>query len=394
MCGQNYRITGGSDRVMFDEIEMLSLDGEYNVAPFCAKHEKNINTKWSEYFVDAADFDNPGPSDVINYIYNRDAVKKFKMLYEHFNPDIIHFHIFYGKITSSILPTIKKLGLPVVQTLHEYKSVCPVYTMHRDGMNCSKCRNFNYFNVVLNKCNRGSLARSVLSYIESSVSRHLGSIDYVDKFIAVSDFMRMKVVEMGVPANKVVTIHNPIDTSHVIPVFEVGDYYLYFGRLEKSKGIWPLIEAFEILSNEKLLIIGDGAESSNIDNYIEKKRLKNISRRGFMVKSDLAKFISGCRATIMPSIWAETFGLTAGESLAYGKPVIASNIGGIPEVVSDANDSFLIEPGNVLDLVDKIKIMSNNSLVKKMGVTGRSNIEIKFSKAEHLNKLKSVYNLF
>lgn len=391
MVGQNYRITGGSDRVLFDQMHLLNEMG-HEVAPFCASHQDNLETPWSDYFPAGANFDAPSITDVANYVYSKAAKKNISRLLQEFNPDIVHCHIYYGKLTASILPEIKAKGVPLVQTLHEYKLVCPVYTMQSSGQDCQKCAGFKFYNAVTNRCNRGSLVRSLLSCAESYTSLALGSVGAFDHFFAVSDYLRNKVIEMGVPANKVTTLYNFTDANNVEPLYLPGDYFLYFGRLEKNKGIWPLLESFRICTGYSLKIVGTGSELVAMQNYVKQHNMTNVEFLGFLTGGVLSSAIRHSRCVIVPSMWGETFGLTVTEAFAHGKPVIASRIGAIPEVATMGLDSILIEPGSIDELVSAIEYIGTNSnLVKQMGEAARQTVLQRFSRERHYDELLGLY---
>lgn len=329
-----------------NEIDSLRNRG-HAVVPFCAKHLSNRDTKWSSYFPNSASFENPGVIDALRYIYSVNAKKSIRRLLNDFSPDVVHCHIYYGKLTSSILSEVKKRSIPLIQTLHEFKIVCPVYTRLSEGNICSECTGFKFYNVVKKNCNRGSKVRSLLSCIESYVSMYLGSISKFDCFIAVSDFLRHEVISMGVPAEKVKTIHNYIDAKTIVPMYKGGNYFLFLGRLEKYKGIWQLVEAFRQMPQVQLMIAGAGPEEVAMACYLQQKDIRNIEMLGFNSGRRLAEIIRGAFCVVVPSTWYETFGLTVAEAFAYGKPVIASRIGGIPEVVDEGEDSTLVEPERV-----------------------------------------------
>ena len=165
-------------------------------------------------------------------------------------------HIYYGQLTGAILQPLREAGVPIVQTLHDLKLVCPVYSLMSHGQICEACQGHQFWRATAKCCNRGSLSRSLLSTVESYVSRWAGSVDLVDRFISVSHFQRDKFVELGVPAEKITTIHNFIETAGVEPETTPGDYLLYFGRIERLKGIFTLIEAAALAPNMPLVIVG------------------------------------------------------------------------------------------------------------------------------------------
>ena len=389
--GQNYYIRGGSDQYQFALTELLCQNG-HQVIPFASIDSKNRSTEWSKYFPRGVNFDNPGVGDLISFIYSRQASQAMKRLCREQPIDVAHLHIYYGQLTSSILSPLKQAGIPIVQTLHEYKIVCPVYSLRSGNEICQACNGSAFWQATVKRCNRGSLSRSLLSTVESYVSHLLGAVDKVDRFIAVSDFQRNKLVELGIPSDKISTVHNFIDLRGIEVSRQPGEYFLYFGRLERYKGIFTLIEAASTLTDIPLLIVGDGTDRLEVEKAIEEKNLKHIKLLGFKQKQELDKLIAESICTIAPSEWYETFGLTLIESLARGKPVIASRIGGMTEIITDGVDGWQIEPGNVDELREKMLWMSDNcdrALV--MGIAGRKKVEDKFNAENHYQKLMQIY---
>lgn len=388
---QNYRITGGSDRYFFS-LESLLREKNHVVIPYCAAHQDNSFSEWSEFFPPRVDFQRPGLRDILQYVYSWPARKNISDLIEYSPVDIAHLHIYYGQLTSSILTALKDKGIPTVQTLHEYKIVCPVYTLTSNGSFCKDCRGKHYWHAVTNRCNRGSLFRSFLSAIESYVSRMNGALSGIDHFIAVSDFLRDQVVQLGVPAEKVTTVHNFIDASGIEPSFTPGEYFLYFGRIESIKGVFTLVEAFRPLRNEKLLFVGTGSALEKLREIVERDSLDHIYVLGFKSGRELEDLIRRSICTITPSEWYETFGLTLVESFAFGRPVIASRIGGMPEVVSDGIDGHLFNAGDILALRESIvRMAANRKKAAEFGRSGREKVLNKFNPDRHYRKIMSVY---
>lgn len=393
-AGQNYFVSGGSDRYQFDLTELLTARG-HCVIPFAADHERNLSTPWSKYFPKRVNFDHPSPSDLLRYIYSRPAAKAMRQLLAAVRPDIAHLHIYYGQLTTSILSALRTDGVPIVQTLHEYKLVCPVYTLACHGELCEACQGKAFWHAIARRCNRGSIPRSALSAIESYVSRWLGSIDKVDHFISVSEFQRDKLISLGVPADKISTVHNFIPLSTAGPNHQLGQYFLYFGRLERIKGLFTLLEAAAQIPNTPLLLVGDGAAREEAKAWVESRRIDHIKFLGFRQGDELKALVRNSLCTVLPSQWFETFGLTILESFASGRPVIASRIGGMTEVISDGADGFLVAPGAIEDLKDRLLwIAAHPAAAAKMGLRGRTKAETQFGSDEHYRKLMVVYQQF
>jgi glycosyltransferase involved in cell wall biosynthesis len=389
--GQNYHIRGGSDKCLF-ELEDLLIKNGHQAIPFTAKHPENNSSEWEVYFPPRVNFENPRPGDLINFVYSRQAAKALKRLLNSTSIDLAHMHIYYGQLTSSILKPLRDEGIPIVQTLHEYKIVCPVYTLLSNGEICQSCNGREFWRATVKRCNQGSLSRSALSTVESYVSKAFGSVDKVCHFIAVSNFQREKVIELGVPEEKITTVHNFIDTRNIVPNYKQGSYFLYLGRLERVKGIRTLVEAAAKIRDVPILIVGDGTVRPELEKLIEKRKLDHVHLLGFKQGEELEIIIKDCICLIAPSEWYETFGLTLVEAFAHGRPVIASRIGGMTEIVSNGEDGFLVPPGNILALRERMIWMAENRRqAVDLGVSGRQKVETQFNPEVHYQKTMEVY---
>ncbi len=391
---QNHFIRGGSDRYFFTMAELLQKHG-HNVIPFTAANPKNEPSEWEQYFPRAADFEKPGPIDLLRFIYSRDAAKSIQRLLKNTNVDIAHFHIYYGKLTASILGGLKKAGIPLIQTLHEYKITCPVYSHLSNDEICEACAGKHFWRALPKRCNRNSLARTALSVTESYVSRSLGSVDKFDHFISVSHFLRKKMIQYGMPEDKISTVHNFTDVSDITPNFSEGDYVLYFGRVHRSKGILTLIEAAAPLKQVPLYIVGDGEAMPEVKQIIKQNRYEHIHLLGFKRGEELQELILNSICTVLPSEWYENCPMSVLESYAYGKPVIGADIGGIPELIVDGVDGFLVPSGEHEPLRDRLLWMSEHKTeAAEMGKAGRRKMETEFNADIHYQKIMDVYKQF
>ena len=391
---QNHFIRGGSDRYFFTMAELLQKHG-HNVIPFTAANAKNEPSEWDQYFPRAADFEKPGPIDLLRFIYSRDAAKSIQRLLKNTNVDIAHFHIYYGKLTASILGGLKKAGIPLIQTLHEYKITCPVYSHLSNDEICEACAGKHFWRALPKRCNRNSLARTALSVAESYVSRSLGSVDKFDHFISVSHFLRKKMIQYGMPEDKISTVHNFTDVSDITPNFSTGDYVLYFGRVHRSKGIMTLIEAATPLKQVPLYIVGDGEAMPEVKQIIEQNGCEHIHLLGFKRGEELQELILNSICTVLPSEWYENCPMSVLESYAYGKPVIGADIGGIPELIVDGVDGFLVPSGEHEPLRDRLLWMSEHKTeAAEMGKAGRRKMETEFNADIHYQKIMDVYKQF
>lgn len=390
-AGQNYRVIGGSDRYLLDLESLLENKG-HKVIPFAASHPDNLPTEWGKYFPDRNDFERPRIKDIAGFVYSISTRKKLESLLAACQIDLAHAHIYYGQLTGALLGVLKKHDIPIVQTLHEYKLVCPVYTLNKNGDNCMDCAGGRFYRGVVNKCNRNSVSRSFLSVVESYVTRWLGSIDKIDRFICVSDYQRDLIIRMGVPDSKLVTIHNFVRPELFRQSLGDGDYVLYFGRLERIKGVFTLLEAAALLPHVPFMIIGKGQDGDELKRYAERRCLKNVRFLDFISGDKLEDIIAQCRFSVLPTEWAETFGLTVLETFMKGRPVIASRIGGVQEVIEDKKTGLFFPPGNCMELASLIEYLwSNPKICREMGEEGQKHALTAFGPDVHYEKLIQVY---
>lgn len=391
---QNHYIRGGSDRYFFTMGELLEKHG-HSVIPFTAASSKNEPSEWEKYFPRGADFENPGPIDLFRYIYSRDAVKSIRNLIKDTSIDIAHFQIYYGKVTASVLEPLKKAGIPLIQTLHEYKLTCPVYSHLSKDKICEACEGKHFWRALPKRCNRGSFARTALSVTESYISRKLGVVDKFDHFISVSHFHRRKMIQYGIPEDKITAVHNFTDVSKFTPNYDIGGYVLYFGRVHQSKGIMTLIEASIPVKHLPLYIVGDGEAMSEVQKLIEENECEHIHLLGFKQGDELKELIQNSLCTVLPSEWYENCPMSILESYAYGKPVVGADIGGIPELIEHEKDGFLVPSGDGVALRECLLwIADNKDKVVEMGKIGRLKMETEFNADIHYERIMNVYNKF
>ena len=384
----NFHVTGGSDTVFLETSRLLEQAG-HQVVPFCIASDKNARSPWSDYFPSAANSGAPSMKDAFRYFYNRDARAKLNRLLDASGPfDVAHLHIYHGKQTPAILPVLKRRGIAIVHSLHEYKLACPVYTLQRHGKKCELCVQGSSLNSVRHRCKDRSLIRSLVMAAESSAARLLGDVRLIDRFVCVSDFQREIMTRAGIPAHKLVTLHNFVRTAdHEISHSNDG-YLLYFGRIEKLKGIATLVDAVTE-TGQKLVIAGDGAYTPDL--LARTAGLADVTHVGFQSGKNLADLIARAKAVVVPSEWYENCPMSLLEAKASGKPVVGARIGGIPELVRDGKDGFLFEAGDTRDLVRALRALeaSDQAILSR---AARQDAESRFSDKTHLEALTKIYS--
>ena len=340
----NYHYPRGGAEVVFLEQNRLFENNGYEVVPFCMTHPDNLSSPYSDYFVDEIEFGSnysllESALRVPKVIYSREAQKKLNRLIDKMQPDAAQLHNIYHHISPSILSTLKSRNIPVVMTLHDLKLACPSYKMLASDGICERCKGGKLHNVIRHRCVKNSLALSAVVYLESSLHRMLGTYEKcVDKFIVPSQFFKTKLAEWGVDSSRMVHIPNFVDAQAFEPGDSAGSYFLYFGRLAPEKGVGTLLEA-AVAADVALKLVGTGPEEDNLKATAERLGA-NVEFCGYQTGADLHRLVREARAVVLPSEWYENGPMSVLESYALGTPVLGADIGGIPEMIRDGDDSF------------------------------------------------------
>jgi glycosyltransferase involved in cell wall biosynthesis len=391
-----YYRRGGSDAVFIDHDQIFSSNN-WDTALFSMRHPKNLSTHWSDYFVDELEFGNTyGLSQKIvmasKVIYSFEARKKLSQLLNVFFPDIAHIHCVYHHISPSILSLLHSKSIPCVMTAHDLKIACPAYKMLNSNGVCEKCKNGNFLNLIKNRCIHESLPISTLVALESAFHKLSGLYrNNLDMIVTPSIFFRDKLIEWGWQENKLAYIPNFIDCNEIVPHYDAGKYFLYFGRLAPEKGVDTLIKA-AIKANVALKIAGTGQFEQYLKNIAPNN--EKIEFVGYKSGDDLWSLIKNSRVVVLPSEWYENAPISILEAYAAGKPVIGANIGGIPEMLQIGITGFLFESGNTSDLTDKLLKVKNYSdkKVSSLGNNARDYVSNTFNTERYFSSITSLYH--
>ncbi|MFA5187859.1 MAG: glycosyltransferase [Patescibacteria group bacterium] len=388
---------GGSEAYMFDLLELLKKAG-HEVVEFSMKDEKNQASKYSDFFIDKIDFNKrqgflEDLKKAGHLIYSFEAKRKLEALIKKAKPDIAHLHNFSFQLTPSILQTLKKYNIPIVWTMHDYKLICPNYRLFTQGSVCERCKVHKYYNCWKYKCIKNNSGMSFLAMLEMYLHKLiLRSYEKIDCFIAPSKFLEAKVLDWGINEAKVKQLYHLLDLEKLNVNPEIGEGLLYFGRLAEEKGLKILLEAMKDLPNIKLKIVGAGPQKQELQNYIAGNNLNNVEIVSHKTGSELYDLIKNARLVVVPSIWYENNPISILEAFAFGKPVIGSNLGGIPELVRENKTGFLFTAGNSRELKNKIAQNYNKAEELKIwGANARQLVASISNPADHLQSLLDLY---
>lgn len=360
-----YKFRGGEDSVVDAEKELLKKNGN-EVFQIIAN---NNNIKF--FFKERKRF-----YKTLDSIVNENKI------------DIVHIHNVYHIIGNDLYKLLSFQNIPIVQTLHNFRFLCPA-GLFMDNLHhiCEKCSQGSFINCTLKKCYQNSHLKSFGMSVLAKNGRE-NVLKYVDKFIVLNEFSRNKFVQYGFNPEKLVVKSNFIDEIELAP--SEYNFILYIGRLSSEKGIETLIEAFVSLGLP-LKIAGSGEEIyvSKLKALAEKN--KQIEFLGYVQGDSKNELIKKCQLLIIPSLCYENFPVSILEAYSYGKPIIASNIGGIPFIVKDGETGYLFEPGNSESLKEAvIKILENDKFIE-LGINGYKYFSENFTEKQNYEQLIEIY---
>ncbi|MBI4641066.1 MAG: glycosyltransferase family 4 protein [Candidatus Tectomicrobia bacterium] len=307
--------------------------------------------------------------------------------------DVVHFHNTFPLISPSAYSACREAGVPVVQTLHNYRLLCPSATFFRDGHVCEDCLNKTLpWPGVLHTCYRGSRSQTAMVAAMLTLHRWLKtSHEQVTIYIALTEFARRKFIEGGLPAEKLAVKPNFVDPDPGIGENN-GDYALFVGRLSPEKGVRTLLRGWQCLNGIPLKIVGDGPLMDEVRMFVQKQKLDCVEVLGQRASGEVLSLMKGARFLVFPSEWYETFGRVAIEAFACGVPVIASRLGAMAEIVEEECTGMLFNPGNPQDLADKIRWAANHpEAIACMGKNARQIFEEKYTSEKNYKMLLDIY---
>jgi glycosyltransferase involved in cell wall biosynthesis len=312
--------------------------------------------------------------------WSRDAAVDIRRTLSRLDPGVAHIHNFFPTASPAIYSAARSAGAAVIQTLHNYRLLCPNALLFRDGNVCEDCLGKSIpWPGLLHACYRGSRAASGVTAAMLTVHRVRRTWhNEVDLFIALTEFSRRKFIEGGLPADRIIVKPNFIDRPDP-PNRRSEDYFLFAGRLVDYKGASLLAQAWGRLAKPpELRIAGDGPERDAIAASVE--RNPQIAMLGSISSESVQHQMSGALALVFPSLLYETFGMSIVEAFAAGLPVIASRLGAMQEIVDDGHTGLLFAPGNPHDLAAKVRWAADHpDEMRQMGTNARREYEANYT---------------
>ena len=365
-----YQLRGGEDAVVEAEFELLCNRG-HAVERF-QRHNNELAS------VSAA-------SAAIDTIWSRQSVATLRTTLQRFQPNVVHFHNTFPLISPAAYWAVRAAGLPVVQTLHNFRLHCPQAMYLREGKVCQDCIGKLPWRSVQHGCYRDSRMQSAVLTGMLAVHRALGTYrNKVTRYIALNEFCRRKFIEGGLPAERIVIKPNFVDFVQVPS--PVRDGFLFVGRLSAEKGVAVLIAAWQMLTSGTLRVVGSGPESHLLGDIARLSALGALSGQAVQLQ------MASATALVLPSICYDSFPRTLVEAFACALPVIASRLGPLADLVEEGVTGLLFNPADALDLAKKMQwAQAHPERMAEMGRNARAKYEAEFSADINYTQLIAIY---
>lgn len=371
----HYQLRGGEDESYQAETRMLSEAG-HEVVPF-TEHNDRVN-------------DLGAVGTALRAVWSREAYRHTRTLLKDSKTDIVHVQNFFPLISPSVYYAARAEGVPVIQSLRNYRLLCPNAIFFRDGHVCERCMGkLVPWPGVFHSCYRGSHDASAAVTAMITIHRVANTWnEKVDLYIALTEFARSKFIEGGLPAEKIVVKPNFVHPDPGIGEHR-GSYALFVGRLSAEKGINTLLQAWKLAGQgRRLLVVGEGP----LQEHVQQAAGCGVEYLGRRPVQEVYKLMADAEMLILPSEWYETFGRVAIEAFGTGTPVIAANIGAVAELVDHQRTGLLFAPGNAEALACSIEwVWAHPQALQAMGSEARREYETKYTAAVNYRRLMEIY---
>jgi glycosyltransferase involved in cell wall biosynthesis len=376
-----YQQPGGED-VVFENERRLLEQGGHRVIPYV---RSNNELEATSILGQAA--------TLARTVWSSNVRRDFGAILDAESPEIVHVHNTFMVISPSIYSACSERKVPVVQSLHNYRLLCPSSNFYRAGKVCEECVDHSLLRSVRYGCYRSSRPATAGVALMLATHRKLNTWrDSVTRFIAMTEFARNKFVTAGFPPDKFVVKPNFVDPD---PGERpgTGEYALYIGRLAEDKGVRTLLNAWQQLPKQyRLHIIGDGPERAACEAQAKEQQLSGVTFRGRLPRAEVMAAAKNAKFIIVPSLWYEGFPMTITESFACGTPVLCSRLGSMQEIVTDQITGLYFTPGDAQDLANKVTWAWNHPTeVVAMGHAARRKYETVYSPERNYSLLMNIY---
>ena len=387
---------GGAESYMLD-LAHLQAEAGHTVEYFAMKHPDNLPSRYERHFPGNVELE-PMPESLLGKVegagrllFSPSSLVGMAKVVREFKPDVVHLHNIYHQLSPSILRPLASRSIPAVMTLHDYKLACPTYRFLDKGEICEACLGGRYRQAVIRRCNRGSLAASSLNALEMRLHMSFGAYDPVQRFLCPSEFLAGKMREAGVFPDRMRHVPHFVKTAGVEVKSQPGGGVVFAGRLSPEKGVDTLIEA-AAMAGVHLDIAGEGPQMQSLQAIAERLAGGLVTFHGRIPLPEVRELLRSGSVAALPARWYENQPLSILDAFACGVPVVGTSLGGIPELIEDRVDGYLVPPNDPAQLADRLRAIADFSGSSyEMGLAGRKKVEERFSVERHLESIEETY---
>ncbi len=378
-----YQQAGGEDVVFEQERRLLQQHGHQVETYQRSNHEIEQFSRFEKLAL------------VTRIVSAEDSRRDVGAVLASFRPDVAHVHNTFLMISPSVYDACAEAGVPVLQTLQNYRLLCPAALMFREGHVCEECADHSLLRGVWHGCYRNSrLSTAAVAFMLKAHRERRTWQDKVAGYVVATEFARQKFIAGGLPAHKVYVKPNFVDPDPGARSGP-GGYALFVGRLSPEKGLRTLLDAWRRLKKPvPLVIAGDGPLRTSLESEVEASGLSHITFRGQLNASEAREAMKNAAFLVLPSLWYEGFPMVMVESLACGTPVVGSRLGAMEEVIADGRSGLHFKPGDGTDLAAKCEWAWNHPAeMEAMGRQARCQFEELYGPERNYRLLMSIYRV-
>lgn len=393
-----YGVTGGAE-VFFRETGRILEQNGHTVAYFSSKDTEGKELEYYQYFPEKPKYSSKNfykaMMSLPKAIYSLETKRNFIKVLKLFKPDVVHVFSIQVHLSPSILIACSEMGIPVVMSCNDYKHICPNYKLYHHERLCEDCKGFKFYNSVLNVCCKNSVKYSISSCIEAYIHNWLNIyFKYIHIYTFSSEFMANKTAHFwGEGTFRWRMLRNPYNSLQFPLCLDYEDYVLYFGRLIDEKGVDVLIRAANLVPRVKIKIVGDGPDEHRLHTIMITSGVRNVEFLGPVWGADLEILLKKARFVVVPSVWHENFPYVINQAFSFGKAVIGSDRGGIPELIGVDKRGLIYPAENIQSLADAmLDLWDDPEKALALGTAAKQFSDAVFNDKQQYQQLISIYN--
>ena len=345
-----YQIPGGEDTVVANEKKMLEEHGHEVILYSRHNSELKEMNKLQKFFLP------------IDTIFNLKTYREIKTIVKKEKIDIVHVHNTLNLISPSVYYASRACNVPVVQTIHNFRLLCPGATFYRDGHICEDCVGYSLYCAVKHKCYRNSRIQTLACVVSTKFHRLTGIYGKIN-YICLTEFNKEKLLELKqIQKDMVFVKPNFVESDgKIIPVEKRENRFIFVGRLDKLKGVDIMLEAWKQIGKDapELMICGTGAMEEWCKDFIQDNKINNVKMLGFVPNQEIRKLVAYSKALILPTQWYEGFPMSIAESFSVGTPVLCSDLGNSGNLVIDGINGFKFKFDSSIGLIESVEQLCN-----------------------------------